>query len=1109
MTEPRYTVVESVGDAIENVDKYSDLAKHHPSSGQESGRSYQEIDGQLEEVRNIPDGRTLIKKDFVLLVNGSNQGIRVPSPVAGYVKTNSSYGTVKLFDGPGGKLMGQVLHLKPPFLVSTGDTVAYGQHIGLQDGTGVSGTREYPIHVHAELEQAQFERYIADLTSGALAPDGNSSAPTPAKVRSLNWSHPFRDKDNPILQLTKLSRAVAGYYPLGRNGLWHGGVHFDPGTAGVLDQSSVHCLADGEVVAYRIDSTYPTSTHRLIPLQTHEAPYATGFVLVRHRLQAPSVDGVQDTPPSLTFYSLYMHLQDWATYQTDLQQPRPAFWRQRYRVKASALDPVRKGLNVRSSPNAKSSIVTVLEPGTEVRIANSGNYRQLGAILSGAEQGNLPMGNQGGAGYVWFKSLDSTAIHDIYKVKSTVADPMDLGLNIRKAASKKSEVLAVLPRGAEIEIVGTQGYCKLKAIHGGAAEPALMAEEDGQLPGYVWFGDLEAAAVPGRYRVKATADDPMRTGANVLVEAKASGAVLTVLSKGSEVRITGTGKYRKLLALVSGSAEPPLSAGGDGQLPGYMLETQLEKFGSTEPEAQDQVVFLEQPVPIKAGELIGHLGQYQDYGEALPQKKLHLEVFSADNARDFIQQSRSWAARLPASGKTWLKLAEGTPVIAHQEGFDKQNPPTLAADGSTSAADLLVPKSLLDGLRPEYRINLAATASEKPCNWYRLDGLLHDAHRTLLDGWVREEVGVTPWYSPWDWEGYDFIVNTETPERNCAALMCVRGEVEEGDSDTRLKADLADKGPVRNRLFDLIDPGREEPLTAEAVSTAIALPSLAQSLAQLIIHYESEWYWRPGKWDVLDKLYGDTSSTPNENWRAEKQRIQKLSWWSEVADKLGLPIRGAVWHMQPLGIVGKFKGRKKGWAKSEFAQLLGRVESKNDYTAYNRTTPSLQAFYNTNLTSMSLAEVQEKHASRYFFAIGRYQIIPTTLNGAINHLGLSLDLKFDESLQDMIFDEYLIKVKRKAFIGYLEGNGTVEEAIYAWAMEFASAGVRRGKRISPIKQRDANGDVVRDADGKPVWVERTASFEGQSYYAGDGLNTAHILPDEMVESLRESKANGG
>ncbi|MBD9516108.1 SH3 domain-containing protein [Pseudomonas sp. PDM22] len=1091
MTEQRYTVVESVGNAIENVDKYSDLAKHHPSSGQEPNRSYQEIDGQLEEIRNTPDGRTLIKKDFVLLVNGSNQSIRVPAPVAGYVKTSSSYGTVRIFEGQGGKLLGQVLHLKPPFLVSTGDTVAYGQHIGLQDGTGASGTRTYAIHVHAELEQAQFERYIADLTDGTLTPDGSASAPAPAKVHPLNWSHPFRDKENPILQLTKLSRAVAGFYPLGRNGLWHGGVHFDSGTAGVLDQSSVHCLADGEVVAYRIDSKYPTSTHRLVPLQTHEAPYATGFVLVRHRLQAPSVEGLQDAPPSLTFYSLYMHLQDWTTYQTDPQQPRPAFWRQRYRVKADALDPIRKGLNVRSSPNAKSSIVAVLEPGSEVRIANSGNFRQLRAILSGPQQGTLPMGNHGGPGYVWFKSLDSTPAPDVYVVKSSVADPLDLGLNIRKAANKKSEVLAVLPRGAEIEIAGTQGYCKLKAIHEGSPEPALIAAEGGELPGYVWIGDLEASAPPGRYRVKATANDPMRTGANVLSEGKGSSAVLSVLAKGSEVRISGAGKYRKLQALVSGLAEPPLEPGEDGQLPGYIAEAQLEKFAATEPEAQDGVVFLEQPVPIKAGELIGHLGQYQDFGEALPQKKLHLEVFSADKVREFIQQSRDWAKRLPASGKTWLMLAKGTRVIPHQEGFNKQNPPTPAAQGAESAADLLVPKSLLDGLRPENRISLPATATEKACNWYRLDGLLHDANRTLLDGWVLEEVGVTPWNSPWEWVGYDFIVNTETPERNCAALMCALGEVEEDDSDTRLKADLADKGPVRNRLFDLIDPGREAPLTAEAIQAAIALPGLAQSLAQLIIHYESEWYWRPGKWDVLDKLYGDTSSTPNENWREEKQRIQKLSWWSEVADKLGLPMRGAVWHIQAVGLTGKFGVG----CVDILIRRIGDVIAKGEggYESYNTGTKDVldgkvgYSFYSpakgtvTEKTINSIIATDELSGNNQnrMFATGKYQTVIRTLRSAKTALGLSGEEKYSEELQERVFAEYLLG---KAGGGALErfvryGKGSADDAQFAASKEWASIASPAGRVISDGRVSDGN----------------------LSYYAG----SANSASAESTKALRE------
>ena len=142
------------------------------------------------------------------------------------------------------------------------------------------------------------------------------------------------------------------------------------------------------------------------------------------------------------------------------------------------------------------------------------------------------------------------------------------------------------------------------------------------------------------------------------------------------------------------------------------------------------------------------------------------------------------------------------------------------------------------------------------------------------------------------------------------------------------------------------------------------------------------------------------------------------------------------------------------------------------------------------------------------FATGRFQLIPDTLSAAVKCLNIDTNLKYDSAIQDKIFNEYLIKVKRKALINYLEGNGSVEDAIYAWAMEFASAGVRKGKRISPIKQRDENGNVVKDANGKPIWIERTASVEGESYYSGDGLNAAHILPDEMVKVLEESKRNG-
>lgn|GEM_PF-5501287 len=88
----------------------------------------------------------------------------------------------------------------------------------------------------------------------------------PSQVET--WAYPFSLK-NPGAQpppedyLRALSASEDGFYPLGSNGLWHGGIHFGQETAGRFDQEhGVRCIANGEVVAYRINAriqelTYP------------------------------------------------------------------------------------------------------------------------------------------------------------------------------------------------------------------------------------------------------------------------------------------------------------------------------------------------------------------------------------------------------------------------------------------------------------------------------------------------------------------------------------------------------------------------------------------------------------------------------------------------------------------------------------------------------------------------------------------------------------------------------------------------------------------------------------------------------------------------------------
>lgn len=190
------------------------------------------------------------------------------------------------------------------------------------------------------------------------------------------------------------------------------------------------------------------------------------------------------------------------------------------------------------------------------------------------------------------------------------------------------------------------------------------------------------------------------------------------------------------------------------------------------------------------------------------------------------------------------------------------------------------------------------------------------------------------------------------------------------------------------------------------------------------------------------------------------------------------------------------KDNKYKWAHSDFGNLIAKKESSDDYNKCNRTKGGLKVVNDIEVVSLTIREIQEKQKNRDIFAVGRYQLIPSTLNSAVLSLGLDIDEKLDEEMQDKIFDEYLIKVKRPKIISYLEGEGKLEDAMYSAAQEWASIGVEKGKRISD--------KIVKDKNGKITRVARYAQG-GESYYAGDGLNKSHITPEQIKNVLIKSK----
>ena len=111
------------------------------------------------------------------------------------------------------------------------------------------------------------------------------------------------------------------------------------------------------------------------------------------------------------------------------------------------------------------------------------------------------------------------------------------------------------------------------------------------------------------------------------------------------------------------------------------------------------------------------------------------------------------------------------------------------------------------------------------------------------------------------------------------------------------------------------------------------------------------------------------------------------------------------------------------------------------------------------------------------FAVGKYQIIPETMEMLVNKLKLDpANTYLDKVTQDLLFNEGILKQKRPNVAAYLKGKSDNRDAaILDMAMEFASVGV--------------------------PYPAGKAKARGESYYAGIGGNKAHNSPEAVGAAL--------
>ncbi len=904
-------------------------------------------------------------------------------------------------------------------------------------------------------------------------------ASPPPQWQPLNWSFPFApvsgNEADPQTWLGVLANSDGGFYPLGSNGMYHGGIHFDAGTGGKLKQGDgVRAIADGEVVAYRLDSTYPELTYP--PFPPRYALYSTGFVLIRHRLVLPPepdrqgtssstaatpASGASATPASapqayqppadevLEFYSLYMHQLDWKGYQ-DAQteggsasapstHPLP-FWQgdKHFRVGGKASDHQAK-------PRQLNAPLNLGTPSDALNTTTLGGGALLGgALLGGALSGPAP--DSLGALSTYPDQVRYTVPPASPAEASKDAGAPQTGVRICDRAN--GTVIGLLPRGGELSVVGNvaKGW-----------------------------------------------------------------ALIGTITKGAPV------------AAIAGGTPDPRA------LTGWVNLDELDAV--IDPKPLDTVVVLDKPFPVKAGDVVGYLGEYQNSAEAslLPPKRefplLHVEVFTGAQVNDFINKSKERAKKLP--DKPLLLIGQGAKLVkpadpqintglaglklvlvTGKQGdpgkglWAKVQPTKLAAQPSThghghnhnhpasgtpvgdplwvertkyagKVAGATVPtwatfplqfanaqgpsvgyQQVFSRTQLDQGREIDRATDDQGAQWWSITA--GDEEGRSITRWVCEKSHPnTLWESPWAWPGFDTVDTTSVAlldmyRRNLfEAKRLIEGEDEKEFSTV---AATVNAGQFIGKLETAAKrqgSGKGNVVPAD-LRKALTVPWLAEAISHVIFRYESEWGGDMAKWEKFLPLMG-TLGGPI--WKTEMERIKKLQWWDKVKAVKGFPADPDVWHIHPIGLVGNFF--KSGSSLDELIRKIGDIISGGEggYESYNTGTNgphgAVGHSYMTRpkgtVTGKTINAILATENLSYtdparFYTTGKYQTIIPTLREGMIKLGLTGDERYDEDMQERMFSDFLIFHAGKGVLAKFikQGIGTIDGAQYAASKEWAS-----------------------------------------------------------------------
>ena len=288
------------------------------------------------------------------------------------------------------------------------------------------------------------------------------------------------------------------------------------------------------------------------------------------------------------------------------------------------------------------------------------------------------------------------------------------------------------------------------------------------------------------------------------------------------------------------------------------------------------------PVPVSAGDSLGHMGFYQ-----LPEEngkrsryQVHIECLSMDDMEKFITNPGHAGEDAPVY-LTWQKDA----LLS-----DKGDTGITAGSRKTKAPGILT-LAKVPGVDAEGN----PLTSNKDAAWYQIrpeGGWLPADSVKKVSQYALGELGfVTLNKAP---ESFDLIDGIKQPNNVVKGIL---EQLYKAAQDETRTTHALNKYNYK-RLLELIDSNQDGYYQEQEYLQAVHNISYRDRLYRVIAKHASEWYY--GKDAPLWKTYLDTLTRDAPLWKTYLETfLDKMTWMKTVSEK-GVALGSEPWHMHPV-----------------------------------------------------------------------------------------------------------------------------------------------------------------------------------------------------------------